>query len=91
MKLDLGTLNRWNPGDQDFIAFDHQACVGCSACVRACVAGIWSMDKAGEQASLSPDYRQRCLECGACDQVCEARAIHFCYPPGGTGVIFEQG
>ncbi len=43
------------------------------------------------RAQLAADYRQRCLECGACDQVCTARAIRFRYPPGGTGVVYEQG
>jgi len=49
------------------------------------------MDDATDRAVLAPDYRQRCLECGACDHVCEARAIRFRYPPGGAGVVFEKG
>ena len=28
---------------------------------------------------------------GPCYQVCDANAIEFRYPSGGTGVIFEKG
>lgn len=91
MSIDLHGLNRWNPSPEDFITLDRDVCVGCGACVRACVARIWSLAGEPEAAVLAPDYRQRCLECGACDQVCESRAITFRYPPGGTGVVFEQG
>jgi ferredoxin-like protein FixX len=90
MKLDLHALNRWNPSEANFITIDQVRCVSCGACVRACVARIWSLGD-HSRAVLAPDYRQRCLECGACDQVCDARAIRFRYPPGGTGVVFEQG
>lgn len=57
--------------------------------VRVCVARLWSLD--GDRAALAQDHKERCLECGACDQVCDARAITFRYPPGGTGVVYEQG
>ncbi|MFH1463611.1 MAG: 4Fe-4S dicluster domain-containing protein [Pseudomonadota bacterium] len=89
MDLDLRALNRWNPGEQDFIAHDPERCTGCGACVRVCVARLWSLDR--DRAALAHDHKERCLECGACDQVCAARAITFRYPPGGTGVVYEQG
>lgn len=91
MILDLHALNRWVPAERDFITLEPEACVGCGSCVRACVARIWSQEAETQRAVLAPDYRQRCLECGACDQVCDTLAIRFRYPPGGTGVVFEQG
>ena len=89
--MKLQGLNRWIPAPQGFISLDDERCVGCGSCVRVCVARLWSLDEAGAVAVLAPDHPQRCLECGACDQVCEQRAIRFRYPPGGTGVVYEQG
>ena len=37
------------------------------------------------------DYQTKCLECGACYQVCDPNAISFKYPAGGTGIVYEQG
>ncbi len=89
--MNLRELNRRVPSAEDFIRFDPASCVACGACVRVCVVRIWTLEPDDSSASLAADYRQRCLECGACDQACDARAITFRYPPGGTGVVFEQG
>ena len=32
-----------------------------------------------------------CLECGACRQVCDKKAIDWKYPRGGYGVCFRYG
>ena len=37
------------------------------------------------------DYQSKCLECAACFQVCDAGAIKFNYPQGGTGIIIQKG
>jgi ferredoxin-like protein FixX len=42
-------------------------------------------------AFLSDDYKEKCLECGSCAQVCEPEAITFRYPSGGAGIIYEHG
>lgn len=91
MDLDPRELCTWIPTDAEFIRLDVEQCAGCGSCVQVCVAGIWSLDPGSGLATLAPDYPGRCLECGACDQVCPERAIRFRYPPGGTGVVFEQG
>ncbi len=91
MDFDPRDLCTWIPTDAEFLRVDADLCVGCGSCVRVCVAGIWSLDPGSELALLATDYAQRCFECGACDQVCPERAIRFVYPPGGTGVVFEQG
>ena len=47
--------------------------------------------KIDEKITISKDYKEKCLECGACYQVCEPDAISFQYPKGGTGIIYEKG
>lgn len=54
-----------------------------------CVANLWR--KIGNEISISEDYKERCLECAACYQVCDAGAIKFRYPSGATEIIFEKG
>lgn len=91
MDLDPRELCTWIPADAEFIHIDADRCAGCGSCVQVCVAGIWSLDPGSGLATLALDYPGRCFECGACDQVCPEHAIQFRYPPGGTGVVFEQG
>ena len=45
----------------------------------------------GGIAKLRDDYKETCLECAACFSVCEAGAIDFSYPAGGTGVVYLNG
>ena len=45
----------------------------------------------GKKAKLSPKYKELCLECAACYAVCEADAIDFRYPNGGSGIIIKHG
>jgi len=40
---------------------------------------------------IAEDYKSKCLECASCYQVCDAGAINFQYPAGGTGIVIEQG
>jgi ferredoxin-like protein FixX len=47
--------------------------------------------KKGKKVQIADDYISKCLECGACYQVCESDAIDFHYPSGGKGVVYERG
>ena len=83
------SLTKHIPGTLDFISIDQNKCNRCEQCILVCVANLWR--KIGNEISISEDYKEKCLECAACYQVCEADAIKFRYPPGGTGIIYEKG
>ncbi|MEW6440638.1 MAG: 4Fe-4S dicluster domain-containing protein [bacterium] len=76
------------PGD--FIVYDRRKCSGCGRCALVCAASLWSVRDHGK-ASLSPRYRDFCLECAACYAVCDQDAIDFRYPDGGSGIIIRHG
>jgi ferredoxin-like protein FixX len=76
-------------GTVDFISIDQNKCNRCGQCILVCVANLWR--KIDNAISISEDYKERCLECAACYQVCEAEAIKFQYPSGGTGVVYKKG
>jgi ferredoxin like protein len=82
-------LTKHIPTRVDFISIDQNICNRCGLCILVCVANLWR--KIDKIISISEDYKERCLECAACYQVCEAGAIEFRYPPGGTGIIYEKG
>jgi len=50
---------------------------------------LWKLE--GKKASLAEDYEEKCLECGACWQVCECGAISFDFPGGGKGIVVKYG
>jgi len=76
-------------GTGDFIFIDQNKCNRCGQCILVCVVNLWR--KRDNAIYISEDYKGKCLECAACYQVCEANAIKFQYPSGGTGVIYEKG
>ena len=82
-------LTKHIPGTSDFISIDQNKCNRCGRCILVCVANLWR--KINNTISISEDYKERCLECAACYQVCEADAIDFRYPSGGTGIVYEKG
>jgi len=82
-------LTKHIPGTLDFIFIDQNKCNRCGQCILVCVANLWR--KIDNAISILEDYKEKCLECAACYQVCEADAIKFHYPSGGTGVIYENG
>jgi ferredoxin-like protein FixX len=45
----------------------------------------------GERGEFIQVIEERCAECGACWNVCEADAVVFGEPKGGTGVRFAYG
>lgn len=90
VRIDIKKLvKRVGEDTGDFIFYDEEKCNGCGLCVQVCSAGLWSMTDG--KARLSENYRKLCLECGGCWEICEAEAIDFWYPKGGTGVIIEYG
>ena len=90
MKIELSEISERAPGDPgDFIKVNPNKCTGCRKCILVCVVNLWKIR--GGIASISDDYKEKCLECGACYSVCDIMAIEWSYPAGGTGVVYKQG
>jgi len=89
MKIDLENLTQRIPGTGDFISLDRVKCNNCDRCLVICVMSLWR--KKEDTIYLIDDYQSKCLECAACFQVCDAGAIEFNYPRGGTGIIIQKG
>ncbi len=87
--FNLEGLTKRIPGTGDFISIDIDKCNGCERCIIICMKALWK--KKGSKIYLVDDYQTKCLECAACYQVCDANAIKFQYPVGGTGIVIEQG
>ncbi len=77
-----------DPGE--FITFDESKCNSCGDCNLVCSVGLWTVPK-GKKAKLSPKYQELCMECAACYATCEADAIDFRYPNGGSGIVIKHG
>jgi len=77
-----------DPGD--FISYDETKCNGCNGCVMVCSANLWSLAE-NKKARLAPKYKELCMECAACHEICESDAIVFKYPSGGSGIIIKHG
>ncbi len=75
------------PSGRDFVFLDAERCTGCGNCVAICPMDLWRMR--GGRAELAEGYREVCVECGSCFIACEAGAVDFTYPPGGTGVAYR--
>jgi ferredoxin-like protein FixX len=75
--------------EEDFLQVVTENCDGCGHCAVVCPSILWKMRE--KKAQLVADYKLKCLECGACWQVCEPRAILFEFPKGGTGIIVKFG
>ncbi len=73
----------------DFISLESSKCDGCARCVDVCSMGLWSV--ADGKARIAPRYKELCLECAACWEICEREAVDFWYPKGGTGVVIKYG
>ncbi len=89
MKIELEGISHRVPVTKDFIKVDPEKCTGCSRCLIICVVNLWKM-KDGI-AYIVDNYKEKCLECASCYQVCSSGAIEFEYPEGGTGVVYLQG
>lgn len=82
-------LTKHIPTTKDFILIDRNKCNKCGLCILVCIVNLWS--KIDDKITISDDYKEKCLECAGCYQVCEPNAISFQYPPGGTGIVYEKG
>lgn len=91
MELDFFELVKRVDTDKmgDFIKYDREKCNGCGLCALVCSFNIWAVKQG--KAKLAVRYQDLCVECGACEEVCEPGAIDFSYPAGGTGVVIEYG
>jgi len=68
----------------DYLVIDHNRCILCGRCVRACneVSGSHTLDfsQRGEKTMISADMQQplgesSCFSCGSCVQACPTGAI----------------
>jgi ferredoxin-like protein FixX len=75
--------------DEEFMSVDSESCEACGNCVIVCPVFLWKLEK--KKAKLASDYRERCLECGACWHVCETGAISFDFPASGQGIVVKYG
>ena len=89
MKIDLEGLSERIPGTGNFISLDTTKCNNCDRCIVICIMNLWR--KKEGKIYIVDDYQSNCLECAACFQVCDAGAIKFRYPRGGTGIIIQKG
>jgi len=77
----------WVEGAGDFIKIDEKKCTGCGTCLKVCLAGCFEIvEKKARIKSLD-----ECMEGASCWYVCEANAIDFSWPPGGTGFRSDWG
>jgi len=89
MKIELEGLTKRISGTGNFIMIDNNKCNKCGRCLIVCVMNLWREKE--KKIYISSDYQSKCLECAACYQVCDAGAIDFRYPAGGTGIVYKQG
>ena len=89
MKIEIEGLTKRIAGTGDFISVDNDKCNNCEQCLIVCIMNLWR--KKDDKIYIIDDYQSKCQECAACYQVCNAGAINFQYPAGGTGVVYEKG
>ncbi|MFX0149085.1 MAG: ATP-binding protein [Candidatus Hodarchaeota archaeon] len=78
---------KWVGETGDFIKIDQEKCIGCTNCVKVCLAGCFEMiEKKARIISL-----EKCMECASCWYVCQEEAIYFTWPSGGTGFRSDWG
>jgi NAD-dependent dihydropyrimidine dehydrogenase PreA subunit len=77
----------WVKGTGDFIKIDEKKCIGCMNCVKVCLAGCFETT----EQRVRVKSLEKCMECASCWYVCEAQAIIFSWPLGGTGFHSDWG
>lgn len=90
MNIQVKDLIHTEGGDPgDFISITSENCTLCKKCLIICPVNLWIFKDSIIQ--IQDTYKEMCLECGSCEQICDFDAIHFKYPNGGTGVVFKRG
>ncbi len=77
----------WCGETGEFIRVDVEKCTGCGGCVNVCLGACWTLRN--RKAALRT--LDTCMECAACWYVCDAGAIAFSWPKGGTGYRSDYG
>jgi ferredoxin-like protein FixX len=73
-----------------YITIDEEKCTGCGKCLIICPVELYKILQ--KKAKLdSNEVKKYCLECAHCWVICPEQAISFCYPRGGSGIIYEKG
>ena len=89
MNIELEGLTKRIPGTGNFISLEEEKCNNCERCLIVCIMNLWRKEKG--KIYIAEEYRSKCVECAACFQICDAGAISFKYPAGGTGIVIEKG
>jgi ferredoxin like protein len=81
-------LVRFNVNTEAHIRVNKNLCNECDhkACTKVCPTECYKY----QDNELKFTY-ESCLECGACQLVCDKGAIEWGYPKGGFGVCFRFG
>ncbi|NVM17470.1 MAG: 4Fe-4S dicluster domain-containing protein [Candidatus Lokiarchaeota archaeon] len=77
----------WVEGTGDFIRIDNQKCIGCSNCIKVCLAGCFEI----VNKKVRVKNLEKCMECASCWYICQEDAIIFTWPLGGTGYQTDWG
>jgi ferredoxin-like protein FixX len=86
---DFTSLVYKNVPEKEFMSVDRELCEACGDCVIVCPIFLWKLED--RKAVLASDYKEKCLECAACWQVCDCGAISFDFPDGGKGIVVKYG
>jgi len=89
MNIELEGLTKRIPGTGNFISLEEEKCNNCERCLIVCIMNLWRKEKG--KIYIAEEYQSKCVECAACFQICDAGAISFKYPAGGTGIVIEKG
>lgn len=77
----------WVDGTGDFIRVDKDKCTGCGNCMNVCLGDCWEIIH--QKAHIKT--LATCMECASCWYVCDADAVDFSWPKGGTGYKSDWG
>jgi len=86
--------------EHPYLAFQHELCISCGRCVRACdeVQGTFALTAVGRgfdanvAAGLDSGFlNSTCVACGACADTCPTDAITEQTLLGGGGSVFDRG
>lgn len=82
------SVNKYDIDKEVYIRLREDLCSSCvtHSCVFACPAGCFNL----KENRLNFSY-EGCLECGACQIVCEKEAIDWTLPRAGFGICYLYG